>query len=167
MDNLSESKRKLLKKLFLAVSEIGFDFSDFIQNQERRIEFQKIVYALQRSKIKFAYNYNLYIHGPYSPSLADDGYYIARNFSEFSDAAEQLRLTQKGQERINDAKEFLKNRINDIPWLETLTTIDYLYNEIGIKKQEKLISKFKELKPQFADNNERIVEALEQIQGNR
>jgi uncharacterized protein YwgA len=54
---------------------ITFDKNRF----NHRLKMQKYVYIARCFGIRMPYNYSLYIHGPYSPSLADD-YYAVGNY---------------------------------------------------------------------------------------
>ncbi len=83
-----------------------------------RIMVQKKVYILQQLGYEFDYKFNLYIHGPYSSSLAKDGFEInisnsiASNDSE-NEKMKKFKLIEKGHE-------------GDIYWLEMIATIIYL-----------------------------------------
>jgi len=50
----------------------------------QRISCQKAAYFAKRLGIIPDYQYNLYIHGPYSPGLADDLYALRKDFQQLS-----------------------------------------------------------------------------------
>lgn len=120
MDN---SRQKLLLRLYAVAHELGCDFNAFLTDQDERIKFQKKIYAAQRSGFSFGYSYNLYVHGPYCSSLADDGYEIARDLAAYRDCG--YSFSERGQEKISIAKQFY-NENDEVEWLETITTLDYL-----------------------------------------
>lgn len=117
-----ETKQKQLQKLFAVATALGCDFESFISNQEERIKFQKKIYAAQRSGFSFGYNYNLYVHGPYCSSLADDGYEVARNLGFFK--KEDYCFSAVGEKKIENAQNFYDHK-DDANWLETITTLDF------------------------------------------
>ena len=70
-------KAKLIRFLKSLKDEdiIDFDKDSFVH----RLKLQKYVFIAQKLGFRTDYNYSLYIHGPYSTSLADD-YYSIGNF---------------------------------------------------------------------------------------
>lgn len=148
MENKSAEYLKSVAKLYAALRHLGFSFEKFECSKTQRIVFQKLVYALQRSGLKFGYSYNLYINGPYSPGLATDGYFIAENIDKFEDRTLTFAFSDVGLEKIEKAKSFLLGNTSDSNWLETICTLDYLYRYSGPSKQneEIIIDKFREIK---------------------
>ena len=149
MKNVSEPQLKALKKLYAALFELGYDFKDFLNGKTSRIVFQKLVYALQRSGFQLGYNYNLYINGPYSPGLASDGYLIAENLDSFSNDGTPFSLSAQGKSKVEAARSFVDNATTNSDWLETLATLDYIFNCTwgANKTKEFVLNRFKELKP--------------------
>ncbi|OGT96918.1 MAG: hypothetical protein A2X80_14685 [Geobacteraceae bacterium GWB2_52_12] len=161
MENKSAEHLKSLEKLVAALKILGYNFTNFECSKIQRIVFQKLVYALQRAGgFSLGYNYNLYINGPYCPSLADDGYFITRNQID----SDSFKFSQTGLVKIANAKAFLAENTLDSDWLETICTLDYLYTFASYRDdKEKLYDKFRELKPHLC-SQERLDRALIQIQ---
>ena len=162
-----EMKQKQLRKLFAVATALNCDFKSFIANQEERIKFQKKIYAAQRGGFSFGYNYNLYVHGPYCSSLADDGYEIARNLDCFKN--NDYSFSAVGRQKIEWAKEFFGNN-DDVDWLETITTLDFFYELYSMRgaiewqqlKQETFNS-FIRVKPHLSHDTEKMELAWDKI----
>jgi hypothetical protein len=161
MENKSAERMKSLEKLVAALKILGYDFRNFECSKTQRIIFQKLVYALQRSgDFCLGYNYNLYINGPYCPSLADDGYFISRNQID----GDSFKFSEAGLVKIANTRAFLDDNTLDSNWLETICTLDYLYTFTSFRDdKDKLYAKFKELKPHLYDQVN-LDHALAQIQ---
>ncbi len=57
---------------------IGFNFN--VNKFNHRLRLQKLVYIAKVLGVpKLEYSFNLYLHGPYSPELADDYYNLSEN----------------------------------------------------------------------------------------
>ena len=63
------------KKVVEVFAEIGFAFD--VTEFEDRLVAQKIVCLLELSGVPLGYPFNLYIRGPYSPTLAEDYFHMA------------------------------------------------------------------------------------------
>jgi uncharacterized protein YwgA len=104
--NLSNKER--LASFLKALDEIGimsFDKNRFTH----RLKLQKYVYIARNLGFKAPYNYSLYIHGPYSSSLADD-YYAIDDFKN----KEPIELDERFVKLVRNKSE---------KWLELATTI--------------------------------------------
>lgn len=153
VENKTSEDLKLMQKLFAALQHLGYDFESFECSKTKRVIYQKLVYALQRAGMNFGYSYNLYINGPYSPGLADDGYFIARHLSDFSEEENRFRFSEKGLEKVERARDFLANETNNRNWLESICTLDYLYtfSPMVVRDRDRLFQKFRQLKPDLFD----------------
>ncbi len=59
----------------------GISGVDVLESREARVRLQKVVFLLAEAGVVEelgGYSFSLYIHGPYSPALADDYYRLAR-----------------------------------------------------------------------------------------
>jgi uncharacterized protein YwgA len=54
------------------------DMTRFRSDFSVRLVFQKVAYLVQEAGIPLGYDFGWYVSGPYSTSLADDGYEISR-----------------------------------------------------------------------------------------
>lgn len=99
-----EKLADFLKALYDA-SIIDFNKKRF----NHRLKLQKYVFIAGKFGFKTNYNYSLYIHGPYSSSLADDYYAI----TDFKDR-EPLELDSRFVELVKNKSE---------EWLELASTI--------------------------------------------
>src|SRR5438093_6033861 len=61
----------------------NFDPSRFSTSFSERLILQKTVYLLKEGfGIPLPYEFNWYVHGPYSPRLARDAYELAQTYSD-------------------------------------------------------------------------------------
>lgn len=67
-------------KVIACFREAGFQMDK--DQFEHRLIAQKMVYLLKLKGVKFAYPYNLYVRGPYSPLLAGEYYCHADEFAQ-------------------------------------------------------------------------------------
>ncbi|MEM1689632.1 MAG: hypothetical protein QXX33_01205 [Candidatus Hadarchaeales archaeon] len=98
---------------------------------EHRLKIQKAVFLLKHFGVKpfTSYDFNLYLHGPYSPKLAEDYY----NISETTKPAE-VRLD-------DDKKKLLYWFIDhDCRWLEVATSIISLNERYGKLSNDEIYS---------------------------
>ncbi len=125
------------------------DVIDFNKNSfSHRIKLQKYVFIAQKLGFQTNYNYSLYIHGPYSTSLADD-YYSIENFGN-------VRPRKVTEQFIELVKDKTKN------WLELAATIIMINERYDDISPDKLIELVKTAKP-HADKNHlsKIIRTLE------
>ncbi len=95
------------------------DFND-------RLRLQKIVYLLWGYGIHLGYGFNWYVHGPYSPKLADDGYAIDDDI--FEDGRDIiLNDEHRVIESLNNFKEVVgEDHFKDPLYLEILASLHYI-----------------------------------------
>lgn len=161
---------KTERKLFCILERVGYDMKNFTASKNKRIIFQKIIYAMQRNGIKFGFDYNLYLNGPYSPELASRGYLMARNLETLINDPKPFVLSAKGEEKIRQVLQYLSENVSDSNWLETITTLDYLKNEVcgNAATREEIYIKFSEIKPHLYDEEilNRAWENIERVGNN-
>ena len=165
MYNINPEKLKTLRKLYAILTALKFNFARYESSKEARIVFQKLVYASQRNGFNLGYQYSLYINGPYSPGLAEDGYFIVRHISLFTGEDKNFKLSVSGKEKVQSIRSFLNNEVSDPNWLETIGTLDYLVKETRISDKMESFKKFKSIKPHLY--NEEILEKAWILMGNR
>jgi len=124
-------KTKLVRFLKSLKDEgiIDFDKDSFVH----RLKLQKYVFIAQKLGFHTNYNYSLYIHGPYSTSLADD-YYSIGNF----DSEKPTRMKSK-------FVKITKNKSKK--WLELAATIIMIKERHDTINHNKLIDLVKSAKP--------------------
>ena len=166
LNDINIEKLKTLRKMYAILKVFNFDFNMYESSKETRIVFQKLVYISQRNRFNLGYHYNLYLNGPYSPGLAEDGYFMVRNMSQFTGEGKEFKLSASGMEKVKNIRFFIDNKVNDSKWLETIGTLDYLVFETKIRSKRDSFIKFKSIKPTLYD--ERILnkawELLDSIQ---
>lgn len=138
MKNIDIARGLVFQKL--GISKESFD---------DRLKSQKKIYLLQSLGTNLGYDYNWYIHGPYSPTLADDIYnnidvLSSTNFSQYKikeTVANKIdlvnRLTVEPHEKLTDAS-----------WYELLASLLY----IARNKKSWQISSGPEQKQEIFDN---------------
>lgn len=94
---------------------------------EDRLEVQKIPYLAQSFGIDLGYSFSWYLKGPYSKSVARDGYTIY----EMSNRGERPHIHENlaKNERVQEFKKIIVPHMNDPTWLEIAASIVYLRRE--------------------------------------
>ena len=103
-----------------------------------RLKVQKYVFIANNFGFKTPYTFSLYIHGPYSSSLADD-YYAIENYEENTPV-----------ELDNSFVKLVKGKSEE--WLELAATIILIKNRYDKINRDFLIELVRTAKP-FADKN--------------
>lgn len=111
-----------------------------MENFEKRLRSQKVQYVAQLFKVVPSYSYNLYIHGPYSPKLADDLFLISEKHIK-PDTDKFI------PEELEDAFDKLKKFIAHLNtrMLELLTTMHWLKFKAELSEAQTL-KKLSEIK---------------------
>lgn len=110
---------------------------------EKRLRSQKAQYIAQLFGVVPHYPYNLYIHGPYSPSLANDLYLI---FKKNIKADTNKFMPEELENSFDKLKKFINQLDNRS--LELLTTMHWLKFKVGLPLPQTL-KKLSELKHPF------------------
>jgi uncharacterized protein YwgA len=106
------------------IKRVGiFDPEEFADSLEHRIRFQKIVYLIQAFDIDLGHSFSWYMHGVYSPALADTGYALV-------DAYDSVTETKFSNPETEDVfsyfLEFIEEPKHDTERLEILSSLHYL-----------------------------------------
>jgi len=114
-----------------------FEFN--VNRFDNRLKLQKYVYLARKFGFDLGYRYNLYIHGPYSPELANDYYRLNKvtKYVKISLDRKFIKLIKRKSER----------------WLELAATIVMLVERYGDIGKEMIIKLVKSNKP-FATEKE-------------
>lgn len=112
-----------------------------------RVIFQKTVYFIQAFGIQLGYPFNWYIRGPYSPSLATDGYSLAEKYEKIP---EVYFAEPEAEASFKRCLSFLGNRKNDVSWLELLASIHFL-RSLGIRERSKIFNEVRKKQPYLSD----------------
>jgi uncharacterized protein YwgA len=136
---MSDTRRKLASFVHHLGEEVDwrFDLNDFYD----RIRMQKYVKLAEAFGFDHPYEYGLYIHGPYSPSLANDYYSDPFKRWHKGDPPELTDFDAEAfGELVND---------KDHGWLEVAATIKFLDDSLGRSNgptMESVLDRMTELK---------------------
>lgn len=126
--------------VYLAFSILRKLDSGNVSNFDERLKSQKLQYLAQAFKVSPNYNFSFYIHGPYSPGLANDLFAInekkiSPDLSEFipSELTDRFDLLKKFVEDKNNRK------------LELVTTFHLFRKVLNLEEKDakEKIKKFK------------------------
>ena len=115
--------RAIWLSLVLDEFELAEPFKDFVD----RLERQKVVYLVQKAAGRDKYHFNPYVHGPYSPGLAAELYWL-NSPGQLEALQEEAAFYRLGDE-MHDAVEtgrMIVNPPEDVErprWLELLTSM--------------------------------------------
>ncbi len=124
--------------------ELGFENPEDFKNKVEsdlafKIKMQKFVFLAKYFGWDNSYSYNIYIHGPYSPVLADD--YFSNDLFEYT----PLKISDFD---FDSLKSFIKGK--SIKYLESATTILLYKHFNGNISLDTAIEKLGEIKPHIS-----------------
>ena len=126
------------------LNDIGnFDMSTF----KGRLTLQKTVFLLQSFGLSLGYVFKWYLHGPYCPTLANDGYAMDEIASSMPTIPIELE-SEQAQRRYLEFKDFLAGKKDDPAMLEISSSICFL-DRLGFEKGE-MFEIVKNKKPKFS-----------------
>lgn len=103
----------------------GVDMSTF----SGRLALQKHVYLMQLFGIDLGYRFNWYLHGPYSPALAERGFEIEERKDSIERLAESVALQDWVKDRLKQYEKLIAEKPEETSlelWLEILASLHYL-----------------------------------------
>ena len=142
--------------LKLVLDEIGLGSLEMGEFRSRKL-LQKKIYLLQLTGVDLGHRYNWYLYGPYSPTLASDGFAL-RDEIKYDNDFTNYELNSKTKNKLGTLK-----RIVDLPtpttdepeWLELLASLHYLKHIAywpgkDSPEFEEVFEKLVQSKPHFA-----------------
>ena len=109
--------------------------------------------------MNFRYSYNWYIHGPYSPELADDAYEIEGNKQYYDSEIERYSYKQKALHIIEAFNDLFGDKRSDSEWLELVSSLLFLKKHYNLDSQE-LASTLLKRKPKFISRKPLVYDAI-------
>ncbi len=138
------------------------DLLDINTFQRRKI-IQKTIHILREMGMNFRYSYNWYIHGPYSPQLADDVYEVENNKEYYDDEIAGYNYKAKATGTIARFKELFESRLKDDAWLELVSSLLFLKKHYPTLDEKKLRENLLQRKANFREKAELVEEAIQLI----
>ena len=120
----------------------NFSMADF----DGRLILQKSVYLLQAFGIYRGYRFSWYIHGPYSPKLASDGFALQEIYKALPPCSFKSGAAQS---RFRRFLEFMGDKKNDPDRLEILASIHFLKNVDKRMSKGKILARVEKKQPYF------------------
>ena len=100
-----------------------------VDSFDDRLKSQKVQYFAQLFRVSPYYQFNLYIYGPYSPTLADDLFQIKREGTEMK---LNKFIPKELEERFQCLSGFIKKKT--IRQLELIATLHWLLKTADMQK---------------------------------
>ena len=141
------SRKKRLACFVKALKDsrtLDFDVKRF----DHRLKLQKFVYLARKCGFDLGYNYNLYVHGPYSARLARD-YYALGDCT----ACPATKLNE-------DFTSLIRNKSKR--WLELASTIVMVSERYDNADPDEIVDLVKMSKPQA--KNDRLYDVISELQ---
>lgn len=109
--------------LFVVLQALGVEpnVADF----RSRVRLQKLVYLLQRMSLDLGFSFRWYLHGPYSPDLAEGLFELAGKREEYQQRATRIHLTIGTQGTVNKLATVLDRTFTDTDLLEAMATVAF------------------------------------------
>ena len=136
---ISSQKKYRRGKLLNILKFFGKDID--MQIYKDRLILQKLIYLLDSKGVEFNYNFGWYVRGPYSSSLASDGYALSEK------KYEEVELSQNETKIIKKIRKDLGCDVKDDRKMETLASLLFLKREEPSITHQELEEKLKSLKP--------------------
>ena len=119
------SQQVRFEKLFTLFDTIGKNLS--MEEFDDRLEVQKIPFLAQSFGINLDYSFTWYLKGPYSKTVAKDGFTVYELLK--NDQTPNLNQDLLNHERLNEFREFISPHMDDPLWLEVAASLVYLRKE--------------------------------------
>jgi hypothetical protein len=84
--------------LKLALDQLGLQIR--VETFEDRLILQKAVHLAQAAGVNLGYYFRWYLHGPYCPAVAEDGFCIAGELAQEVDDSEGWTLDEASSQRL-------------------------------------------------------------------
>jgi uncharacterized protein YwgA len=109
-----------------------------VANFQSRVRLQKLVYLLQRMSLDLGFSFRWYLHGPYSPDLAESLFELAGKMDEYQQRAIKIRLTDGSSATVNKLATVLDKTFTDTDLLEAMATLAFAgeLSEMVIERQK-------------------------------
>lgn len=127
-NNLAVYIKALEDSRLLSFNIVGDDDIHF----ENRIRIQKYVYLAKYFGLDLGYSHSMYLHGPYSSSLANDYYDLVPDY-----VPEYIDSTLPTSFKKSEFVDFVRDR--DTAWLEVASTLISLHD--SFKDRECLLNR--------------------------
>lgn len=102
------------------IKRVGTFSNETLEDRKR---FQKTIYLIQAFGIDLGYEFNWYVHGPYSPKLAKVGYKLEEIYD---DVTETKFADEEYEERFQNFMEFVDPIKEDVDQLEAAASLHWL-----------------------------------------
>jgi len=146
-----ESRRAKLAKI-LKFFEKEIDMSTY----KDRLILQKLIYILKSKGVDFDYNFGWYLRGPYSSSLANDGYVLSEG-----PVLPEVEIPADEKGIIGKVKYGLGCDIKDEKRMEIIASLLFLKEEKDYLSWEEIVDELLGLKPWL--ETKEIKDAMDKI----
>ena len=124
-----------------------------------RLMCQKKIYLLQELGVKLKYDYNWYIHGPYSPTLTSYMYNNLDVLNQFD--YEDKQLKKEAENKINIVNEISRQCCKDLDlpsWYELIASIIYIRKNWTEEVTGSVYNTLIKYKPKFTEEQFQIAD---------
>lgn len=149
-------------QLYTYLKEIDDIWKFSLESLEDRIKLQKLVYLMQAVGLRLKYNYNLYLHGPYSPELTRDAFELNSFPAEVKEyILKNNELDTDDYQKLSKVKGLIRD-LDETRDFEVLATLVFLKRETYIpeKSEDKIRQALLRHKPYAEDNYDRCWQRL-------
>jgi uncharacterized protein YwgA len=103
-----------------------------------RLIFQKTVYLLQAKGVFLGYSFNWYLHGPYSPVLARDGFELSTIYDGlYAYAFREPKI----EASFEEFRKFIGSNGSNPDWLEAAASIHFLRKAFPFETRDQTIKR--------------------------
>lgn len=137
-----------------------------------RLVAQKKMYLLQALGSDLGYQYNWYLHGPYSPTLTG---YVYANLDWINDSSDELKQynlsenTRNHIQRVNDLEQKrIVTGLTQSDWYELLASLHYISHNRkswDVRKKEDVFQKLQKYKPKYSEEECKLAFSILEKEG--
>jgi len=124
----------------------NFDPIEFGDDFNSRLILQKTVYLMQEFGLSRGYYFDMYLHGPYSPSLTRDLYELVKTYS---DTVPMKFANTSKEKRFFEFLTFIKPVMKNPKYLEKIASIHFLFSAYPNLDSKKIFDKIKAKIPEI------------------
>ena len=126
--------QQLAVKLIFDRADLEFKMDTF----DDRLIVQKSIYLVQSLGINLGYHFSWYLKGPYSTSLASDGFSIQDELSRGLDESKKWKLDDSLASKVDKIKNWFSARDNKVlaKQLELLASVHFLVTRKNIARED-------------------------------
>lgn len=155
-------KKQIGAKLVMDDLHLPFEIDQF----DDRLILQKAIYLAQATGVDLGYYYRWYLHGPYCPALAKDGFAIKVELEQKIDESKRWHLDESSANKLDRLRPLLaeSDRRALSRKLELLASVHFLVDrgQVPARHPKEIVTVLKRFEKDF--DEQEVQEALDDLE---